>query len=121
MDKEKWAALEYKTYEAAKEGFHWKERWGLFDGTKETFNIASECIDRHPEKDPAVRIKFSDGKTETYRFGQMSRWTSQYANMLNRLGIGQGERIQFLDEQMLIELSVIMRVPPGAVAEVHVV
>lgn len=96
MDKKKWAALNYKTYDEALKKFTWKERWVLFDGTKENFNITTECIDRHPKKDIAIRIKFSDGHTEKYTFGEMSKWTSQYAQMLERMGIGKGECIALL-------------------------
>lgn len=89
-------ALDYKTYEEAQEKFKWSERWEIFDGTKDNFNIAHECIDRHPKEDTAVRIKFADGRSEFYSFGEMSAWTSQYANMLEDLGIHQGERIAIL-------------------------
>jgi acetyl-CoA synthetase len=91
-----WTALDYKTYQEAKERFRWSERWDMFDGTRERFNIAHECIDRHPKAHIAIRIKFEDGKTATYTFGEMSQWTSQFANMLVRLGIGEGERIAIL-------------------------
>jgi acetyl-CoA synthetase len=96
LDKEKWEALSYKTYEQAREKFTWNERWQLFDGTKEKFNITTECIDRHHKEDIAIRIKFSDGHTELFTFGEMSKWTSQYAHMLEGMGIGKGERIAIL-------------------------
>ena len=38
--------LEYKTYEEAKKNFTWDERWEVFDGDSERFNIAHECIVR---------------------------------------------------------------------------
>ena len=57
--------MEYETYKEAREKFKWSERWSLFDGTKERFNIAHECLDRHPPDDLALRIKFADGRTET--------------------------------------------------------
>ena len=88
--------LDYRTYDEAKEKFRWSERWALFDGSKEHFNIAHECLDRHPKDHIAVRIKFEDGETQTYTFGEMSRWTSQFANLLVGLGIGEGERIAIL-------------------------
>jgi len=89
-------ALDYRTYEEAKAKFKWSERWALFDGTKDNFNIATECIDRHPKNNTAIRIKFEDGRSEMYSFGEMSRWTSQYANLLDTLGIEQGNRIAIL-------------------------
>jgi acetyl-CoA synthetase len=94
--RKQWTALDYRTYKEAKKRFRWNERWDMFDGTRERFNIAHECIDRHPKDHTAIRIKFENGKTETYTFGEMSQWTSQFANLLVRLGIGEGERVAIL-------------------------
>lgn len=89
-------ALDYKTYKEAKEKFRWSERWGLFDGNKERFNIAHECIDRHPQDETAIRIKFDTGKTETYTFGELSRFTCQFAKLLEEMGIALGDRVALL-------------------------
>jgi len=89
-------ALDYHTYEEAQEKFKWSERWSLFDGSKERFNIAHECIDRHPPADIAVRIKFADGKTEMYTFGELSEYTRRFANLLNARGIAFGDRVAVL-------------------------
>lgn len=97
MNTEKiWTALNYRTYEDARAHFRWNERWKLFQGYKNNFNIAIECIDRHPKMDIALRIKFSDRSTEIYTFGELSGLTSQFANMLERIGIGRGERVAVL-------------------------
>ena len=88
--------LEYKTYEEAREKFTWNQVWDLFDGNKEQFNIAHECIDRHLGKGTAVRIKFDDGHTEEYTFDQISKWSSQFAHALNDRGIQPGERIAIM-------------------------
>ncbi|MCJ7594650.1 MAG: AMP-binding protein, partial [Desulfobacterales bacterium] len=97
MEKDKrWAALNYKTYEDAKANFRWSERWAIFDGTKEDFNIAHECVDRHPKTDTALRIKFADRHSEIYRFEELSRLTSQFANLLEKMGIGFGDRVAVL-------------------------
>lgn len=88
--------LDYKTYEDAKENFRWNERWALFDGDKKQFNIAHECIDRHPGHEVSIRIKFEDGRTETYTFGEFSKLTSQFANLLERSGIGSGDKVALL-------------------------
>lgn len=89
-------ALDYASYKEAKEKFSWSEKWGLFDGTRERFNIAHECIDRHPKDEAAIRIKFEDGKTDIYTFGEFSRRTSQFANFLESEGIAQGDRVALL-------------------------
>ncbi len=89
-------ALDYHSYEDAKERFHWSERWSLFDGSKEHFNIAHECIDRHPPDGTAIRIKFADGHAEMYTFGQFSDYTKRFANHLERRGITFGDRVAIL-------------------------
>jgi acetyl-CoA synthetase len=88
--------LEYRSYGEAKEKFRWSERWTLFDGSKDRFNIAHECIDRHPPDDVAIRIKFADGKTGMYTFGQLSDYTRRLANYLESRGIAFGDRIAIL-------------------------
>lgn len=85
--------LEYKTYKEAKENFTLSERWEVFDWGRENLNIAHECVDRHPKEKTAIRIKFDDGRRETYTFGELSRLTSQFANMLERLGVNAGDRL----------------------------
>jgi acetyl-CoA synthetase len=89
-------ALDYKTYAEAKEKFHWGERWGLFDGDKERFNIAHECIDRHPDRAPALRIKHENGNSESHTFGELKKLTSQFANLLETMGIRPEDRVALL-------------------------
>ncbi len=85
--------LDYKTYAEAKKEFQWSERWEVFDKARENLNIASECVDRHPKEKTAIRLKFDDGKREIYSFGELSRLTSQFANMLERRGINFADRV----------------------------
>jgi acetyl-CoA synthetase len=89
-------ALDYKTYEEALANFDWKERWMLFDGRDGKFNVAHECIDRHPKDDIAIRIKFADRSTKMYTFGEFSRYTSQLAHHLERVGVSRGDRVAIL-------------------------
>lgn len=85
--------MEYKTYEEFKENFKLSERWEVFDGNRSNLNIANECIDRCPKEKTAIRIKFDDGRRETYTFGELSRLTSQFAHALERLGVNVGDRV----------------------------
>jgi acetyl-CoA synthetase len=89
-------SLDYRSYDEAKEKFNWSERWSLFEGTKDHFNIAHECIDRHPASDIAIRIKFADGKTETYTFEQFSTYTRRFANYLEANGVAFGDKVAIL-------------------------
>ena len=88
--------LDYSSYEEARQKFNWKERWTLFNGTKDHFNIAHECIDRHPKNEYAIRIKFSDGRSEMYTFGQFSEYTCRFANYLEAKGIRFGDKVIIL-------------------------
>jgi len=94
-------ALDYKTYEEAKKRFTWSERWEVFDKSRENLNIAYECIDRHPAEKTAIRLKFADGQREEYTFGELSQWTSQFANMLESRGINPGDRVGIVLEPSL--------------------
>lgn len=85
--------LEYDTYEEASKSFSFSERWEVFDGTKERFNIAHECVDRHSANQTAVRIKFDTGKIESCTFGELKSLTSKFANFLEKRGIKQGDRV----------------------------
>jgi len=85
--------LEYKTYEEAKRSFSWSERWEVFDKSRENLNITYECLDRHPAEKIAIRLKFDNQGQAVYTFGDLSRWTSQFSNMLKRYGIGAGDRV----------------------------
>jgi len=89
-------ALDYKTYEDALKDFQWKERWSLFEGRGDHFNICHECIDRHPKDAIAIRIKFSDRTTKMVTFGEFSRFTCQFANHLETLGVGPGDKVAIL-------------------------
>lgn len=86
-------ALEYATLEEARQNFNWKERWEVFDKGPENLNIAYECVDRHPREKAAVSLQNSDGSQEVYSFGQLSDWTSQFANMLEKRGVRPGDRV----------------------------
>jgi acetyl-CoA synthetase len=88
--------LEYRTYEEVKRNFKWKERWEVFDGNKERFNIAHECVSRHASQEIGIRIKFDDRHKEIYTFKEFDRLVSQFANMLEKLSIRKEDRIVLL-------------------------
>lgn len=88
--------LEYRTYEEAKKNFKWSERWEVFDGNKQNFNIAHECVSRHASEEIGIRIKFDDRRKEVYTFREFDRLVSQFANMLERLNIRKEDRIVLL-------------------------
>jgi len=94
-------ALNYNTYEDAVKNYNPSEKWLVFDGKPEKFNIAHECIDRHVDRGVAIKVKFSDGSTESYTFMELSRFSSQFANMLKSLDIYRGDSIAVFLEPSL--------------------
>lgn len=88
--------LQYRTFEEAQKRFKWKERWEVFDKGPEHLNIGHECVDRHPKTSVAIRLKQSDGTREIYTFEELSRWTSQFAHMLEKRGISPGDRVAIM-------------------------
>jgi acetyl-CoA synthetase len=108
--------LNYKSYEEALEKFEWKQRWILFDGNRERFNIAHECVDRHPKKEIAIRIKFPDHSTKIYTYGDLSRFSSQFAHYLEKLQIGPREAVAvFLFPSIEFYLSIFGILKRGSV------
>lgn len=85
--------FDYQSFAEAKKHFKWSDRWKVFDKRQEELNIAYECVDRHPKGDIAIRLQKGDGGRETYTFEELSRWTSQFANMLGKRGINAGDRV----------------------------
>jgi acetyl-CoA synthetase len=111
--------LAYETYEEASKYYTPEERWTVFDGTKERFNITHECIDRHVGKGVAIRVKLSDGSSEQYTFDELSRYSSQFANFIEGLGVGKGERVAILlDPSLEFYVSLFGTLKRGAVAVV---
>ena len=69
---------DFTTFADAQKHYSKEGLWALFDGTRERFNIAHECIDRHVDGGAvALRIAHSDGADEVVAFEEISRdeWT----------------------------------------------
>jgi len=106
---------EYKTYKEAEKDFTWDKVWEIFDGDKEHFNIAHECIDRHVGTGTAVRIKFADGHSEQYSFDDISSLSSQFANALEEENIEFGDKVAImLDPSLEFYVSLFGTVKRGA-------
>lgn len=84
---------EYESWEEFKNNYKLSDRWQFFDGDKTSFNIAHECLDRHPKDKTAVNIIHANGHYESFTFGQLSRQSSQYAHAMEKLGIKREDRI----------------------------
>jgi len=109
--------LDYRTYKEVSEKFKWSQVWDPFEGTRDNFNIAHECIDRHVGKGTAARIKFDDGHTEQYSFDEISRRSSGFANALKRMGVQKGDRVVVMLDPSLDFYAVLFgTIKRGAIA-----
>ena len=91
---------DYTSFADAQREFSTAKLWELFDGTKDSFNIAHECIDRYAA-DPArvaVRIVRATGPVETLTFREISEESSRLAHWLIKRGIKKGDRVAFMLE-----------------------
>ncbi len=91
---------ELTRYDDAQRAYSTDKLWELFDGDRDRFNIAHECIDRHAGQTdrPAVRIVNADGSFEILTFKTLSEESSQLANWLVARGIRKGDRVAFMLE-----------------------
>ena len=72
--------------------------WALFDGNRESMNLAHECLDRHRGKGIAVSVKFEQGHLERYTFDELAGLSARFAHWLARRGIEPGDRVALMLE-----------------------
>src|ERR1700744_5010184 len=77
--------------------------WDLFDGDREYFNIAHECIARHADGSgrTAVRIAHADGTDTFLSFDVLAAGSARFAHWLQENGVQPGDRIAFMLEPSL--------------------
>ena len=94
---------EYSRYADAQKFANSSALWELFDGGKEKFNIAHECIVRHADGSgrAAVRIAHADGTDTVLSFDQIAAGSARFAHWLEQNGIKPGDRIAFMLEPSL--------------------
>ncbi|WP_068112270.1 acyl-CoA synthetase [Tropicimonas marinistellae] len=93
---------DFTSYADAQRHYSKEGLWELFDGTRERFNIAHECIDRHVDGDSvALRVAHADGADEVITFEEISRRSAQVAHFLTEQGIGTGDRVAVMIEPSL--------------------
>ncbi|WP_319498508.1 AMP-binding protein [uncultured Cohaesibacter sp.] len=93
---------DYTSYEDARKYYSKEALWALFDGTRDHFNIAHECVDRHCKGDAvALRIAQAEGRDEIITFEELSRRSSQIAHYLKARGVRKGDRIAVMIEPSL--------------------
>src|SRR6266404_608422 len=94
---------EYTRYADAQAFADSRALWELFDGNREYFNIAHECIIRHADASgrTAVRIAHADGTDKVLSFDEIAGGSSRFAYWLQENGIQPGDRIAFMLEPSL--------------------
>lgn len=86
-------------YASACAEFSWAWARGLLDGLPDGqgLNIAHEAVDRHAlsGRDDHVAVRFlpRSGPRREITYAELSQLTSRFANVLDQLGIRQGDRV----------------------------
>ncbi len=109
---------DYTSYADAQR--HWapERLWELFDGSRETLNIAHECIDRHVDGDrTAVILAHADGRDELISFADIARESSQFAHYLEAEGVLPGDRVAvMLEPSRAFYVAIFGAIKRGAIA-----
>ena len=93
--------LHQTSYSDALRDFRWGALWDLVDGDRSRLNLAHECVDRHPADATALRLQFADGRRAEHTFGELSAWSSRFANFLEAQGIARDDRVAIMLEPSL--------------------
>ncbi len=109
---------DFTSYADAQKHYSKDGLWALFDGSRERFNIAHECIDRHVNgNNVALRVALSDGSDEIITFEEISRRSSQIAHFLTGMGVGKGDRVAvMIDPSLAFYCAMFGVIKAGAVA-----
>jgi acetyl-CoA synthetase len=91
-----------RNYEQARREFSWADARAELDGLPggEGLNIAHEAVDRHaagPRRDHlAIRWIGKSGAVRDFTYQQLSKLSNRFANVLEGLGVGPGDRVYVL-------------------------
>jgi acetyl-CoA synthetase len=110
---------EYTRYADAQRLADSRALWELFDGDRDEFNIAHECIVRHANGSGrvAVRIAHADGTDTVLSFDQIAAGSARFAHWLEQNGIQAGDRIAFmLEPSLAFYLSLFGAMMMGAIS-----
>ncbi|MDM0026682.1 acyl-CoA synthetase [Variovorax saccharolyticus] len=109
---------DYTSYADAQRFCSTDKLWELFDGDRESLNIAHECIDRHVDgARQAVVVAHADGGEESLSFAELSAASSQFANYLVDKGVGRGDRVAvMLEPSRAFYVAIFGAMKAGAIA-----
>jgi len=86
-------------YRDVRRTFSWEKASRELDGLpgSQGLNIAHEAVDRHaagPRANHlALRWLGKNGEVQDYTYAELRDFTNRFANVLQRLGVGQGDRV----------------------------
>ena len=87
-----------QNYNEMRATFKWEDVHGNFSWNESgKVNIAYEAIDKHAEnpakKDQVALLYSAPGREESLTFGQISKESNRFANVLKKYGVNKGNRI----------------------------
>ncbi|MBI4587385.1 MAG: AMP-binding protein [Candidatus Rokubacteria bacterium] len=86
--------MKKRTYAEAHRAFRWEESFRALDWTSMTaINLGYTILDRHAPDTVALNWFGKNGTTRGYTFGELSRLSNRFANVLRSLGVGKGDRV----------------------------
>ena len=89
----------YTSYADAQAHFAGAKLWDLFDGDRESLNIAHECIDRHVDGErTAIIVVRADGPDEVLSFREIAEDSARFGHWLVAQGIAAGDRVAIMLE-----------------------
>jgi acetyl-CoA synthetase len=90
---------EFQTYADAQANFTPFKLWELFDGDRENFNIAHECVDRHASTGrDALIVANANGEDEVITYAELAADSSRFAHYLEASGVQAGDRVAIMLE-----------------------
>jgi acetyl-CoA synthetase len=110
---------DYTTYADVQAHCYPEKLWELFDGSRTSFNITHECIDRHARNSErvAVIVVGADGSEECITFHNLSVLSNRFANLLVSKGVKPGDRVAvMLEPSLAFYVSIFGALKSGAIA-----
>lgn len=109
-----------KDYDKAYETFSWSEVEKQFSWSETgKVNMAYEAIDRHAltDRKDKIALYYSDQtRDESYTYGDLSRLSNKFGNVLRKLGIVKGDRVfVFMPRTPELYVSVLGILKVGAI------
>lgn len=109
---------DFTRYADAQAHFAPQKLWDLFDGDRESFNIAHECVDRHVAGDrEAIVVVHADGSAVHITFAELAALSNRFANYLIERGIAAGDRVAImLEPSLAFYVAIFGAMKSGAIA-----